>query len=489
MLKRRYSLWIGSLVGLALLLVIGCEKGGLGVKPGIVVGSVFDALSPTVPLANVDVRLESKQTQSAQGAQVQIGASLYARTDERGQYTFQDVPLGQFFLTYYRPDYEPIIKGATNSPEIYINGGETLSVTPVYMTKIANALATSGVFVKGFILDGSSRDELRPTDVLNLYFDGSVYYRDPTNPAVQTTYADFKNGLLLPAKQGNYRLTIVVDGYKPYQNDTLIDGSIDNLINIELERISYAVRISLLNKPEYITDSVIEFSNGNYSWVNNRADKCLLTVIASSTIANTPDKILATGVLSLQSYVPQVTLEGISLPSTLKMQLSGYTTMNFQIPTQPNLQGVIELNIDMSGTYVKAHQIKVPVRLDVYAKLEEAANASSQIQLAWTDQTWVRALDVTWGPDTLQNVELQINNLPCGYVIPFDVHTFSIGWDFINSVAARGWFTTTNYYYIEPVRVNSVAEAANATFTAHLMISRTDAIYPRTPGAGGGGGN
>jgi len=295
--------------------------------------------------------------------------------------------------------------------------------------------------------------------------------------------------LALPAKQGFYRLTLVVDGYKPYQNDTLIDGSIDNVINIELERISYAVRVSFLNKPNYMTDDVIEFSAGSYVWVNNRPenDKCLLTILASSTVANTPDKILATGVMRLDSYVPQISLSGISLPSWLKLQLSGYTTMWYQIPTLPNLQGVIELNIDLTSAYVLAHQIKIPVRLDVWAKQETVA--SNQIQLSWNDQAQVRALDQLWGPDTLQNIELQIKNLPCGYVIPFDVQTDSLCWDYINSIVVRGRLSTTNYYYLEPVRVTNPSDALNQTTTAHLMISRTNAMYPSTPGGGAGGGS
>lgn len=480
-----------TLISLAcvLLIVAGCEKGALGVKKSLIIGRIVDADSPTTPVPGVNVSLYSRNP-SAGNSEVAIGQYFSTITDSNGKFVFENVGPDQMVLEATKNGYEDLVYPSASASVnvIYVGSDKVIDLGDLKMKKIGSLLNRETITVKGKILDELSKEELADNVILSFYFDGQKYQNK------DITYAEFKSGLTIPAKNGDYELVIIAQNYSTYKNtddpDNRVDGRVDNVLNIVLKPISYDVMVIFKNKPYYINNQVIELENG--SFVNkNRDDKCKVMIIGKQDI-NGERKILASATsVDLNPYEPSVKLEKISLPAELRIFLSGYRLIATDVPFLPNRQGLIKMELDMMGPLFTNNVILRPVGFNLTIDAESTASPPYVITLNDNVQVVVNAVprvdpvtglvsgitDITWGPDRLGNLDVNddpgINDppvyrlLPCGYILPFNITV----WESTNIRIIN----CTNYYYINPVREGE----GTATETVRLLVSNKTLVLPR----------
>ncbi len=472
----KLKFWGGGfliLLFLGIVTMMGCEKGALGVRMGVVTGRVVDADQTSLPVVGARVEMYSEKEISAGGG-VGNSQDLITVTNSSGYFTFENLVPDTFLFAITAPGYNYLkVPDASTSTNIsyHLGNGETLNVGTLCLKKISNPLTSDTVTVKGKILDAKSKDELDSNKLLTIYFDGRKYEnRD-------VTYAEFKTGLSVTSKIGTYEITIITENYETYKDATSVSGETDNVLNIVMTPICYDVRVTFRNKPFYVNDDVIELGTGG-TFAQTTRDKGFLTISSAIAQPGKPYKVLATSSVSFKPYEPEATLTGISLPASLTVLISGYQEMVFAVPYTADTQGMIAMGLDMSATtpvYGEAksfseHIVTRPVVVTVHPKTE--ADASQTYILMTDDQVRVRALDKQWGQQALNTMDAEsttptIRPLPCGYILPFEVYA-------ILSAMGNGAVHTTNFYYIDPVRVDSsLSGASNATFTANLNISRS----------------
>ncbi|NLI78127.1 MAG: carboxypeptidase regulatory-like domain-containing protein [Candidatus Riflebacteria bacterium] len=467
---RRWGGWLLAILGVTVTLALGCEKGALGVKKSTLTGRVVDADSPTTPVVGARVMVFSPEAVS--DAALALGQNYATVTGADGRFLFEGLAPDKLFLEieaagYNRMIYPDTVATPTLSiTSFWLPPDTTLDLGTLKMKPIANPLKVSTITVKGKILDGKSKDELADNTVLSMYFDGRKFQdRD-------ITYAEFKAGLSLAAKLGDYDLTIITPNYSTYKNsndpDNTINGRVDNVLNIVLTPISYSVRVTLQNKPFYMNDAARELDDNDFKLVQRQ--KCTLTITSANRVDPTKPKILATDVVDLDPYEPESVLSGISLPASLTVLLSGYREINLAIPYSPDTQGVIAMKLDLNGPIFET--AKITRNTVFYLNPKAESDVNNQLHLRTTANTLIRCLGQEWGQAALNTIDANaavpvFRPLPCGYILPFDIYT-EVG---TNPVALSP-FNYQNFYYIDPVLVPSPTQ--NATFTAHLMISKTD---------------
>ncbi len=468
---RRWGGWLLAILGVTVTLALGCEKGALGVKKSTLMGRIVDANSPGTPVAGARVMVFSPEAVS--DSALALGQNYATVTDASGRFLFEGLAPDKLFMEieaagYIRMVYPDTVATPTLSTNsFWLPPDTTLDLGTLKMQPIANPLTVSTITVKGKILDGKSKDELADNTVLSMYFDGRKYQdRD-------ITYAEFKAGLTLASKLGDYDLTIITPNYSTYKNandpDNTINGRVDNVLNITLTPISYSVRVTLINKPFYMNNAARELDDKSFKLVQR--DKCTLTITSATRVdPNKPYKVLATDTVDLDPYEPESVLSGISLPASLTILLSGYREITQAIPYAADTQGVIAMKLNLNDPLFE--NAKITRNTVFYLNPKAESDANNQLHLRVTANTLIRCLGQEWGEAALNTIDANAavpvyRPLPCGYILPFDIYT-EVG---TNPVALSP-FNYQNFYYVDPVLVPSPTQ--NATFTAHLMISKTD---------------
>ncbi len=486
---RRWNGWLLAILGITITLALGCEKGALGVKGSLVTGRLVDADSPAVPVVGARVTIYSQQPPTGL-AELAVGQFFTTVTNAEGRFVFEGVGPDKMILEATAMGYEDFRYPSASAPiqNFYVENNSHQDLGVLQMRKIANPLNRTTIMVKGQILDGKSKDELPATATLSIYFDGQKFQdRD-------ITYAEFKAGLTIPAKNGDYELTILTPNYAPYKNTddpaNPVNGRVDNVLNIVLTPITYDVRVLFTNKPYYINNRVVELgTNGQFNTGNK--DKCQVMIL-SKYLVNGEKKVLASATaVDLDPYEPQVVLSGISLPAEVRVFLSGYKVITTDIPFLPNTQGVIKVEMNMMSTLFTNAIIRRPAAFSMM--VDANANASPPLTLRIDDRVQVRVrgmpgtdpvtqqavvTDVEWGPAPLWTMDAiddpmggdetpEYRSLPCGYILPFEITAWLATTNVVN--------TNTNFFFVEPVREGE----AVATFTANLLLSNKALVLPR----------
>jgi len=469
--------WILAILGITVILALGCEKGALGVKASMITGQIVEADSPTTPVVGAKVSLTTQGATAGEAALI-LGQNLVTVTDSQGVFTFENVGPDKLLLEAFAVGYEDLVYPSASSTvtSFYLGNGTTLDLGKISMRKVANPLSSTTVAIRGKILDGNSKDELDPSKALTMYFDGKQY---------NTTYADFTNGnLRIPAKIGNVDLVIIASNYATYKNvddpPNTVNGNVDNVLNILLTPISYNVRVTFKKKPPYLNNKAIELNGANFAVVDydsKQKTKCSITITSAIRTGTKPFKVLATDAVDLDKYEPEAVLPGISLPANLTILLSGYEEIATSVPFSADTQGTIAMPLDMTSSLFRDVLITRPVLITMQPKTE--TDASNSIRLFSTDNVRVNVqagsfLDQTWA-GALNTIDANAlpfptrRDLPCGYILPFSIMVD------LTDPLNLGRLEFMNYYYIDPVPI----QAPPATFTAHLIISKTDAFLVR----------
>ena len=465
MTMKKWGGWILVILGVCVLMTMGCEKGALGVKSTTVMGHLVDSERPTVPIVGARVQMRSN-TEFGSG-EVKTGQQFFAVTNADGLFVFEGVQSDKMQLEAFASGYLDLKYPTASATQqfFYVPNGSTLNLGTLKMQQIANPLTTDTVIVKGKILDAASKDELDDAQMLSFYFDGRKYNN------ADVTYAQFKAGLTIDAKLGEYDMTIITPNYATYRSaddtSTTVSGEVDNVLNLELTPISYNVRVTFKNKPGYMDDRVVNLGTGGTSTLTT-ADKCFVTVTSSIAKAGKPYKVLQTGTVDLDAFEPSVILNDISLPASLTVLMYGYIEMEFAVPYTAETQGTIPMELDMTSATFANSVITRPLLITLTP--ETPAENELPIPLASDDNVQVTCLDKKWGLAPLNTIDADAPNpsvrpLPCGYILPFQTYA-EIASD---STIAR----TPNFYYVDPVTVPAGGNTASlATFTANLLLSR-----------------
>lgn len=475
----RLRVWGGLLLVLlaaGIMMTMGCEKGALGVKPSTVMGRVVDAASSNIPVVGAKVSMVS-QTGSTGGGQKEAGYNYVTLTDTAGQFIFENVAPDQLQMMIEANGYaEGEFPSASGTKEFfYVGNGVIVNLGDIKLVRISQPLSRTSVIVRAILVDAISKDELNQNKVLSLYIAGEKYQnRD-------ITYSELKNGLSVPASLQKYGYTIIAENYQTLEvkadDEKAIDASVDNVLNIQLNPITYSVRVTFRNKPFYINNQARELNDGGTFSTIDR-NKCTITIYSAIREPGKPYKILATDSVSLDPYEPETTLTGISLPASLTVLLSGYREMTFSVPYTPDTQGMIAMKLNMEpgalsyGVDVNSNKIFRPTLVRINPDADNLG--SPPISLRTTDLARVRVMQYEYGLAPLNTFDSEaipptIRNVPCGYILPFEVHA-----------ECNVIVDTTNYVYVGPVHVpvdgNTVADA---TFTASLLISmKTHVVRP-----------
>jgi|GEM_PF-5375425 len=234
-------IWSGGLLitilFVAVLMTMGCEKGALGVKGGAsLVGRLVDSDDPTIPIVGAKVRIYSAAAVAAEGGGIAVGQDMFTGTDDKGYFSFGNIRPDCLNLSASHAKYSPLLISGTSTASstvgaFWIQGADTMNIGDLAMIRYSDVPTTANITVKGRILDGKSFAEFADTQVLSLYFDNTKYQnRD-------ITYSELKTGLTVSAKSTPYTINILCSGYFPFEDTTQVAGNIDCYVDLRLTPI------------------------------------------------------------------------------------------------------------------------------------------------------------------------------------------------------------------------------------------------------------
>ncbi|MGM0598622.1 MAG: carboxypeptidase-like regulatory domain-containing protein [Candidatus Rifleibacteriota bacterium] len=343
---RFWGGWFLFLAGIAVMLTMGCEKGGLGVKSALVKGKVVDR-SNSAPISGATVRMISME---------EIGTSelkqgnnyAYTRTNQDGDFVFENVRpdnvIFEFQANGFAEKQYPQTSGGGEADEetgetltsqvdkVYVRSGSVTDIGAVGLIKVSNPLPES-ITAKITLRDSKTREVLDNTRVGN--FEVSF-----NNDTYTTTVNDLMagkdiNGNDIELEAGSViEAKVQADSSLYLVKEESFTGSGDIVADMFLEPVTYNLLMRCVNVPDYINGGVVN-------------------IFAEIQDGNKPPQIIATqtiddlGNLSGPNLPALVKVPGLALPVDLRIQVRGYEDEIVTVSSLPEgSQGSYRIDID-----------------------------------------------------------------------------------------------------------------------------------------------
>ncbi|HNV69857.1 MAG TPA: carboxypeptidase-like regulatory domain-containing protein, partial [Candidatus Ozemobacteraceae bacterium] len=313
---RRGPLGTGILFAFFLLImVVGCEKGTLGVKGGSISGHVLDSRT-LVGLSGVAV--------TASNGEGDEKDSKLTTSDSQGNYYFNDLRAGEWDLAFDKYGYEPVTAEATGAAKVVVVNNENRQAPEVRMVQV---IANQYITIRGTLKDA------RTGTPITL---GTAQFSFGTHPILNNRLpTELQTGLSFPALAGDVDFRIAVTNYKPL-TITGLNGAADiDLGVITLEPQSYSIVGVWKDVPGWVFQE------------KARAD----------IIAYAGNRIVATTTSTLDEQTFTLTGIPIGVSVTIEAQILGYR-MNGPIPVTPNgdFQGVIYQPVSLKNNFAQIYR-------------------------------------------------------------------------------------------------------------------------------------
>lgn len=373
---RNWGGWLLVVLGIGILMTIGCEKGELGVKSGLVRGVLVDASRPAVRIAGARVVLVSTSSTSGAGSSLPNGQFLVTTTDSNGVFVFDNVRPDTLKLEATKVGYEvlqwPAGTTTTTTPTptpttasiraqaapptpsppgggagagttsavsaIWVTNGSVVDVGNLGMTQTGSPISEVPILVRLIFRYRGSEGYVGDTDSITVAFD-NVSFTHTAFDWRQGKDSSTGSNITLAPKSGDYLINIQPDPDKFLGGSAKASGSRDIFMTLYADPFSYDVELRPINVPATIaTGSVM---------------RVFAETILSGTATTT--KIMAeTAIFNLNTAAldaPPTTLEGVFLPANLRLRMTGYTDKLVHLSKDklpPGTAGIIPMDINFS---------------------------------------------------------------------------------------------------------------------------------------------
>lgn len=319
---RVWGGWLLAALGITVLMTMGCEKGGLGVRSSNLTGTIIDGAS-SAPVEGVRVKIVS-ETAITTNAQAALGQNFVSITDANGRFMFTNLTPDKFKLEASKVGYEDLRYPSASSTvtSIYVPNGETVDIGTAMMNAVGSPLPQY-ISIRLNLRDSKSMELLDGNELVTITFDNQTF---------TYTVTEWKNGqtaggetIQLPAKTGGYSVSISPnpDIYKT--TNTTLPGTANIITDIMLEANSYNLIVRCVNVPDYIVGGIMN--------------------IYAEQAGTNPPKILAThtitnlGNLTNPNLPNVIQVPGIAFPIDLRVNVRGYHDEVVRIDTDDISQG------------------------------------------------------------------------------------------------------------------------------------------------------
>lgn len=347
---RVWGGWLLAVLGITVLMTMGCEKGALGVRTSNLTGMVIDGAS-SAPVAGVRVKIVS-ETAVSTNAQMALGQNYVSVTDANGRFMFTNLTPDKFKMEATKVGYEDIQYPSASSTvtSLYVPNAETVDIGSIKMYAVGSPLPQY-ISIRLNLRDSKSMELLDGNEQVTITFDNQTF---------TYTVTEWKNGqttggqtIQLPAKSGAYAVSISPNPDLYKTTNTTLAGTANILTDIMLEANSYNLIVRCVNVPDYILGGIMN--------------------IYAEQAGTNPPKILATHTISDlgNQTTPQlpnvVQVPGVAFPINLRVNVRGYQDEVIAIDTgdiAQGEQGNIRIDVDFlsnNGTFAPALDAANPV--------------------------------------------------------------------------------------------------------------------------------
>lgn len=356
-IKHRFLMLF--ILALASIIFTGCDQGSLGTKSGVIQGYVLDS-ETNAPISEVLV----KATGTLTGAvNTDIGTSnRTVYTDGDGSFVFGSVSQGSYNISVEKYGYVlEATEGENNQVQAIVGNGETITLSPIKMTKIASG--TKGI-LKGYPIDAITGRALT---------NFTLTQETPYNQRKSKTFdsaATFRDTGWTGLEGGDHTYTLTATNYEKLtlQNSTsaseggegantiTIGKSAVDLGTIKVTPLRIAVGGTIRNLPGYVLDD--ENLGGLTVWAES-GGKTVATYTDFQDGAES-DVAKKLGNVNYMLYVP-VTSGSV----TIKCKLRGYDiiTISSSVSISASNPGGIISGVDVDFNSIEP--IKADLRVIV----------------------------------------------------------------------------------------------------------------------------
>lgn len=351
-MKFRYlSGWLVLATVFIIVLSIGCEKGGLGVRPGVVRGRVVERANSSIGVPGALVRMISSDEFGDSALQQSLNFQT-TRTDEDGYFAFTNVRPDNLVFEVSKSGFAKAVFPDTGGEgddqtvdidHLSLKSGDVLDIGEVPLIRVATDLPDE---IKARIVfrDSVTKDfidRIKPDMPIGVRFENENH--EYSGYFWRQGVKNNLNEPIIVTPGHELEISFRVDSqYYKTPDPITISGTNDIDIEVFLEPVSYGLLLRAVNVPDYIEGDVVNI------FVESRANfQGMPQIIGTHTLGNLGD-------LHGPSLPQLINLPNISLPIDLRIQVRGYRDEVVRIDKydgdkkvfEDGAQGTYRLDID-----------------------------------------------------------------------------------------------------------------------------------------------
>jgi hypothetical protein len=424
---RIWGGWLLVILGIAVLMTMGCEKGALGIKTSVVTGILIDGTKPDVRIAGAEVAMYTNKPTEEPG--IPKGQILTARSGPDGTFAFENVRPDSIAIEARKSGYQsfriPSSTASETGSALMVGNGTTLELGKLPMFPISEPLQTASIAVRLVLRDEKSRDYIQAdNDSATISFDGLT---------LSYTVKEWRDGkaatgeiIHLPSKIGDYNYTVQADPDRYEASMGTLRGNMDIYQDVFVRSRSYNLLLRFTEVPDYITGTIIS--------------------VFAETIPDapgSPTKVVATQTLvslgaDLSNSLPQtVTLSQIALPINLRIQVKGYSDEIVKITKDQiaaGTQGTIRVDVNFQYNNQATIFSYNPVNASQAGLFDNRIGRAVILSITGVDMLAADSTEsvlngVKQGPIVVpatKKVEFTYNNVPVGRAVNYTVNFIPI---------------------------------------------------------------
>lgn len=335
--------WFLAIACVCIFLTMGCESGSLGVKYATVYGRLVNKDNVAMGVPNATVRMVSKETVSG-GGELQQGYNFLATvTDADGYFIFEKVHPDNVIFEFSAPGYKKMVYPTTTTEteedgssgenadieSVTVSSGASVDLTNILMTKVSVTLPST-INVTIDLIDSTTKKSIsvdNPDLQFKVYFDGISKKQNAI--AWKTSGFDIPGGNEISVSVINDDNTVLYNTVT-----TTISGTSDQLVNIEVEPVTYSLDFQFLNVPSYILSS--------------EKNKPIMTLLVEDYSTTTPAQSISITDVENFGQLAHLDIPAVRNPQHIRIRMNGYRDEVIDLTDNlvPGVKGSYRLDID-----------------------------------------------------------------------------------------------------------------------------------------------
>ena len=338
---RFWGGWFLAIACVCIFLTMGCESGSLGAKYATVYGRLVNKDNVSLGVPNATVRMVSKETISG-GGELEQGYNFLATvTDANGYFLFEKVHPDNVIFEFTAPGYRKLVYPSDSSTveedgssteaadieSVTVANGASVDLANILMEKVSVTLP-SEISVKIELIDSKTKNRVDDNNYFAVSFDGVTY----TKKAKAWRESGVEG--IIGASKIDVSIRNEDEPVLYNSTTTIIDGTSDQYISVEIEPVTYSLTFQFLNVPEYI--------------ISSTKNKPVLSILVEDT-SSTPVKNI--DIVDVETFGQQVHLDvpAVKNPQQIRLRMHGYYDEVIALPElDPGKKGSYRIDVDFA---------------------------------------------------------------------------------------------------------------------------------------------